>query len=71
MAQRVGRVIALLFHERGTGRGWAVSTAPRPHFTPGKDQVPIVQLAGWATGLVWTGGKSRPQLGFNPGLPRP
>ena len=37
-----------------------VSSTPRPHFTPGKDPVPIVQEAGWATGPVWTGGKSRP-----------
>jgi len=26
---------------------------PRPHFTPGKDPVPIVQEAGWAPGPVW------------------
>jgi len=37
-----------------------VSSTPRPHFTPGKDPVPILQGAGWAAGLVWTGGKSRP-----------
>ena len=37
-----------------------VSSTPRPHFTPGKDPVPIVQEAGWAPGPVWTGGKSRP-----------
>jgi len=33
---------------------------PWPHFTPGKDPVPISLEAGWAPGLVWTGGKSRP-----------
>jgi hypothetical protein len=27
-------------------------------FTPGKDPVPIVQEAGWATGLVWTCAKN-------------
>ena len=59
MAQRVGRDIALLFHNRGTKRGWMVNSTPRPHFTPGKDPVPIVQEAGWAPGPVWTGGKSR------------
>ena len=59
-AQRVGRCIAPLFHDRGTGRGWVVSSKPRPHFTPGKEPVPIVQKAGWAPGPVWTGGKSRP-----------
>ena len=37
MAQRVGRGIALLFHDRGTRRGWVVNSTPRPHFTPGKD----------------------------------
>ena len=60
VAHRVGRGIALLFHDRGTRRGWVVSSTPRPHFTPGKDPVPILQEAGWAPGPVWTGGKSRP-----------
>ena len=59
MAKRVGRGIALLFHDRGTRRGWVVSSRARPHFTPGKDTVPILQEAGWAPGPVWTGGKSR------------
>jgi len=52
VAQRVGRGIAELFHERGTRRGWVVSSTPQPHFTPGKDPVPIVQEAGWA---LWAG----------------
>ena len=60
MAQRVGRIIDLLFHDRGTRRGCVFSSTPRPHFTPGKDSVPVVQEAGWAPGPVWTGGKSRP-----------
>ena len=60
MAQRVDRGIALLFYDRGTRRGWVVSSTPRPHFTPGKDPVPILQEVGWAPGLVWTGGKSPP-----------
>ena len=59
VAQRVCRDIALLFHDHGTRRGWVVSSTPRPHFTPGKDPVPIVQEAGWAPWSVWTGGKSR------------
>ena len=42
MAKRVGRGIALQFHDRGTRRGWVVSSTPRPYFTPGKDPVPIV-----------------------------
>jgi len=60
VAQRVGRGIALLFHDRNTRRGCMVSSTPRPHFTPGKDSVPILQEAGWAPGPVWMGGKSRP-----------
>ena len=36
-----------------------VSSTPRPHFTPRKDPVPIVQEAGWAPGPVRTGRKSR------------
>ena len=60
VAHWVGRGIALLFHDRGTRRGWVVSSMPRPHFTPGKDPVPILQEAGWAPGPVWTGGKSHP-----------
>ena len=60
VAQRVGRVIALLFNDCGTRRGWVVSSTTRPHFTPGKDPVPIVWEAGWAPGPVWMGGKSCP-----------
>jgi len=59
VAQRVGRGIALLFHDRGTKRRWVASVTPRSHFIPGKDPVLILQEAGWAPGPVWTGGKSR------------
>jgi len=69
VAQRVGRGIALLFHDRGTRRGWVVSSTPRPHFTRGKDPVPILQEAGWAPGPVWTGGKSRPHRESIPDRP--
>ena len=31
---------------------------PRPHLTPGKDPVPILQGAGWASGPVWTGAEN-------------
>jgi len=60
VAQKVGRAIALIFHDNGTRRGWVVNSTFRPHFTPGKDSVPILQEAGWAPGPVWTGVKSRP-----------
>ena len=46
-----------------------VSSTPRPHFTPGKDLVPIVQEAGWAPGPVWMGGKSRPHRDSIPDRP--
>ena len=69
MAQRMGRGIALFFHDRGTRRGWVVSSTPRPHFTLGKDPVPILQEVGWAPGPVWTGGKSRPHRDSIPDRP--
>ena len=69
VAQRVGRGIAVLFHDRGTRGGCVVSSTPRPHFTPGKDPVPILQEAGWAPGPVWTGGKSRPHRDSIPNRP--
>jgi len=71
VAQRVGRAIALLFHDCGTRRRWVVSSTPRPHFTPGKDPVPIVQEAGWAPGPVWTDGKSCSHRDLIPGRPDP
>jgi len=60
VAQRAGRCIALLFRDRGTRSGWEVSSTSRPHFTPGKDPVHILQEDVWAPGPVWTGGKSHP-----------
>jgi len=60
VAQRVGRGIALLFHEAALeGCEWS---AARPGRTlpPEKDPVPILQEAGWVPGPVWTDGKSRP-----------
>ena len=46
-----------------------VSSTPRPHFNHGKDPVPILQEAGWATGPVWTGGKSLPHRDSIPDRP--
>jgi len=59
VAQRVDRGIALLFHDHGTRRVWVVSSTLRPHFTPGKDLVRILQESGWAPGPVWMSVKSR------------
>ena len=58
-----------LRHSTTTTRGWVVSSTPRPHFTPGKDPVPILQEVGWAPGPVWTGGKPRPHRNSIPGRP--
>jgi len=69
VAQRVGRGIALLFHDRSTRRGLVVSNTPQPHFTPGKDPVPILQEAGSAPGPVWTDGKFRPHRDSIPDRP--
>jgi len=69
VAQRVGRGITLLFHDRGTRRGWVVNSTPRPHFTPGKNPIPILQEVGWAPGPVWKGGKSRPNRDSIPDRP--
>jgi hypothetical protein len=61
VALRLGRGMALLFHDRGTERGWVVSSRPQPQFTPGKDPVPILQEdgSGRAENLVPTGIRSR------------
>ena len=69
VVQRVGRDIPLLFHDRGIGRGWGVSSTPRPQFSPGKDPVSILQEAGWTPGTVWTGEKSRPHRDSIPDRP--
>ena len=71
MAQRVGRDIAVFFHDRGTRRERVVSSTPRPQFTPGKDPVPIVQEAGWATETVWRSAENLALLGFDLELSSP
>ena len=68
VAQRVGRGIALLLHDRGTRRGWVFGSTLRPHFTPGKDPV----TGGWVglrAGL--DGRKITSPPGFDPGPSSP
>ena len=55
VAQRVGRGIALIFHDRGTRRGGWSAARPGRTLSPRK-----TREAGWAPGPVWTGDKSRP-----------
>jgi len=66
VAQRVGS-ITLLFHDRGTGMGWVVSSTPRPLFTPGKD--PVGDWVGPRAGL--DGQKISSPPGFDPGPSSP
>jgi len=66
VAQRVDRGIALLFHDRGTRKVWVFSSTPRPHFTPGKDPVPILQEAEWALRAGLDERKISSPLGFDP-----
>jgi hypothetical protein len=37
---------------------------PQPLSTTGKDPVPIVQEAGWAPGLIWTGAENLAPTGI-------
>jgi len=62
MAQRVCRGMVLLFHDRDTRRGSVVSSTPRPHFTPGKDPVSILQEARWGP-RAYTDWATRPTKG--------
>ena len=48
-----------------------VSSTPRPHFTPRKDPVPIVQEAGWAPRAGLDGQKISSPPGFDPGPSSP
>ena len=63
-AHRGSKVIALLFLDHGTRRGWGVSVTPRPLFSPRKDPVPLVQEAEWAPGSVWTGAENLAPTGI-------
>ena len=71
MAQRVGRGIALLFHDHGTRRGLVVSSRPQLHFTPRKDPVPILQEAGFGPRDGLDGRKISSPPGFDPGPSSP
>jgi len=50
VAQRVGTGIALLFHDRGTRRGWVVSSTPRPRLPPVKTWYPFYRRLGGPQG---------------------
>ena len=44
--------------------GEGSASRPRPLFTPGKDPVPIVHEAGWASVPVWTGAENLVSTGI-------
>ena len=50
------------------GGEWS-ATRPGRTLPPGKTRYPILQEAGWAPGLIWTGGKSRPHRDSIPDRP--
>ena len=56
--------VALLFFNLGTRFGWVVSATPRPLYSRVRDQVPIVQEAGWVPGPVWTGAENLAPTGI-------
>ena len=71
VAQRVGRGIALLFHDRGTRRWWVVSSTPRLHFYP-RERQGTHCTGGWVgprAGL--DGRKISSPSGFDPGPSSP
>ena len=71
VAQKVGSGIALLFHYRGTRRGWVVSSTPRPHFTAG-ERTGIHFTGGWVGHRAGLDGRKISSLpGFDPGPSSP
>jgi hypothetical protein len=50
---------------------WVGNATPRPHLTPGKDPVPIVQEAGWAQGRSGQVRKISPPPVFDPRTVQP
>ena len=50
VAQRVGKGVALLFHDSGTRRGWVVSSTRRPVYPPGKTRYPLYRRLGGPQG---------------------
>ena len=51
--------------------GVGVSITPRPLYPWGKDPVPVLQEAGWASGPGWTGAENLAATGFDPRTVQP
>jgi len=71
VAHRLGRVIALLFHDRGTRRGWMVSSTPRAALYP-RERPGAHFTGGWVGPRA---GREERKIssppGFDPGLSSP
>jgi len=64
-AHRGSRGIALLFNDQRHQKGVRGQRhAPAALYPPGKEPVSIVQEAGWASGLVWTGAENLASTGI-------
>ena len=46
--------------------GWVVNATPHSLYLRGRDRMPIVQEAGWATEQVWIGAEILSLLKFDP-----
>jgi len=58
MKARRGGCLVLPFLKPGTRWGRVVNTTPQPLYPWERDPVPIVQRAGWASGMIWMGAKN-------------
>jgi len=67
VAQRVGRGIALLFHDRGTRGGEWSAARPVHTLPPGKKRYPIYRSLGGPKGRSGQVRKISSPLGFGPG----
>ena len=66
MAQRVGRGIVLLFHDRGTRRGEWSATRHGRSLSTGKTRYPVYRMLGGPQDRSGRGGKSRPDRDWIP-----
>ena len=60
VAQRVGIGIALLFHDRGTRKGWVLSSTPWRTLPPAKNRYPFYRGLGVPHGRSGRAEKFRP-----------
>jgi len=71
VAQRVGRGIALLFHDRGTGRGEWSAARPGRTLPPRKTRYPFYRRLGGPQGRSGQVQKISSPPGFDPGPSSP